>query len=247
MSFIGKYRWFQNFLGLSLLKKGLHYRVRSNFELSLKDLPAGVRMVNRVDFILDYCRDKSVLHIGFADHPFTAERIKDGSLLHIQLKHVADPVMGFDNDQEAINEYTSLTGDTKAIVGDLMKLESLDLNDTFDIILLGEVLEHLRDPHKAIENLYNTLPGKTIFLVSVPNYTSLDSLGGSLHQKESIHPDHYWYFSSYTLLKLFPSAKFDLLELVFGMYYQKGKDINFVLRQFPFMGDCIIGVFKSKK
>lgn len=247
MSIIGKYRWGLSFLGLSILKRALRHRVSSPVEISLKDLPPGVKMVNRIDFIFDFCAGKKVLHIGFVDHPFTEERIRNGNLLHLQLKEVTHSLVGFDNETEAIQKYVSMTGDENVINGDLLEMSKADLGQwEFDIVLLGEVLEHLRNPSLAIERLYQNLPPDTIFLVTVPNYTSLDAIAGSLHQKESVHPDHYCYFSPYTLLRLFPRQKFELLQFVFAMYFQKNKDINFVLRSFPFMGDCMIGVFKKK-
>jgi len=247
MSWTGTYRWLFSLLGLTILRRSLRYRVRNDVQLTVKDLPAGVRMVNRVDFILDFCTGKRVLHVGFADHPFTEERIKDGSLLHLQLKKVTSALVGLDNEADAISKYISLTGDQDLIDADLSSLDRVGFDSSsFDVVLLGEVLEHLPNPSQIIESMSRIFSSETFFLVTVPNYTSLDSFAGSLNEKESVHPDHYYYFSPYTLLKLFPDARFELQQLVFGMYFQMGKKINFVLRRFPFAGDCIIGVFKLK-
>jgi hypothetical protein len=221
----------------------LHYRVKTG---TVK-IPKNIAVVNRVDFILNYCRNKTVLHIGFADYPFTEQRIEDKSLLHLQLKEVAKTTYGSDNNLKAVEKYILLTGDKQIAQGDLMNMPVVENTNTdFDIILLGEVLEHLKNPHQAAQNLYNSFPAGTFFLVTVPNYTSLDSFAGSLNNKESIHPDHYWYFSPYTLLRMFPPEQFSMEEIMFGMYFQKGKRINFVLRHFSFTGDCIIAVFKKK-
>ncbi len=48
-----------------------------------------VKIFNRVDFILDYCKGKNVLHVGFSDHPFTVKKIEDKTLLHLSLKQAA--------------------------------------------------------------------------------------------------------------------------------------------------------------
>jgi SAM-dependent methyltransferase len=248
MSILSKSRWLFTYAGFLFLKRGLSRRAMEDIQLSRHTFPSGVRMVNRIDYVLDYCTGKKVLHVGFADHPDTAERVKNNKMLHLHLRKVCKFLYGFDNHPSAVRVYTELTEDKNTVCADLMQ-KPLDLPDDkdFEVILLGEVIEHLENPYQAIENLFESLPSGTIFMVTVPNYTSLDSIAGSVYQKESVHPDHHWYFSCYTLLKLFPPEKFDLQELLFGMYFQQGKLINAVLKRYPFMGDCIIGIFKSKK
>lgn len=205
------------------------------------------RMVNRLDYIVDFCKGKQVLHFGFADYPYTNERIHSGKLLHLRLRSVAKRIFGVDNNPESIQIYKEATGDEAVGWGDLLNKESLRFSDkSFDVILLGEVLEHLKNPHEAILNLYDAIPKAVNILITVPNYTSLQTIGASLHATETNHPDHFWYFSPETLFKLFPEDKFEFVELNFGMYFQSGKRINFILKRFPFLGECIIGVFKTK-
>lgn len=140
-----------------------------------------------------------------------------------------------------------MTGDDQVSKGDLFDKDSLELNGkSIDIILLGEILEHLKNPHQAIENIYEVYPSSTLLLVTVPNYTSLNTISASFHHTEMIHPDHYWFFSPATLLRLFSPDKFEIQDLCFGMYFERNKRINFVLQEFPFFGDCIIALFKRK-
>ncbi len=247
MSLPSRLRWLTTLVLLESLKR-VSKRVASEGSDSLKTSQAsGFRMVNRIDYILDYCRGKQVLHFGFADYPYTRERIHSGKLLHLYLTSVAQRTFGVDNNPESVQMYKEGTGDEAAGLGDLLDKASLrSLDRSFDIILLGEILEHLKNPHEAILNLYDTFPKGVNILVTVPNYTSLQTIGASLHGKESIHPDHFWYFSPVTLFRLFPEDKFEFVELNFGMYFQKGKRINFILKRFPFLGECIIGVFKTK-
>lgn len=236
------------FAALLWLKKSLRHRVISSE--AGNSLPLQSRLVNRIDYILQYCSGKKVLHFGFTDYPYTQKKIETDDLLHLHLKKSTATLFGMDCQMESINEYIQSTGDGQVCIGNLLDKGSLQviksIDTSFDIILLGEILEHLKDPHLAIENLYHSFPSSTLFLVTVPNYTSLNTIAGSLHQKEMIHPDHYWYFSYITLLRLFPDDKFDVEDVCFGMYFQKNKRINFVLQQFPFLGDCIIGIFKRK-
>ncbi len=244
MKLLNKLRWANLFAGLLWLKRSTKHRI---IPATCTILPSSNLLVNRIDYILQYCSGKTVLHFGFTDYPYTQEKIDNGELLHLQLKKVTKGLFGIDNEETSLNKYIQITGDSCVGKGDLLDKESLRAIDhSFDIVLLGEILEHLKNPHQAIENLYDMFPPATVFLVTVPNYTSLNAIAGSLHRKEMIHPDHYWYFSPVTLLRLFPDDKFETDGMLFGMYFQKGKRINFVLRKFPLLGDCLIGAFKRK-
>lgn len=207
-----------------------------------------VNIFNRIDFILDYCKSKNVLHAGFSDHPFTLKKIRDKTLLHLSLKQSADKVLGIDNNKISIRQYIDATGDTNVFFCDVTKNypESI-VSSGYDIILLSEVLEHLKRPGEAIDVIHDTFINGTQVLVTVPNYMAIDNMAASFNKTESIHPDHYWYFSPYTLCRLFDDRKFELHQLHFGMYYQRHTKINTVLKRFPFNGDCIIAIFTIKK
>ncbi len=108
-------------------------------------------------------------------------------------------------------------------------------------------MEHLKCPGDAIDILHKAFTNGTQVLVTVPNYMAIDNMAASFNKTETIHPDHYWYFSPYTLCKLFDKDKFELHQLNFGMYYQRNTKLNMVMKSFPFNGDCIIAVFSIKK
>ncbi len=236
--------WLITWVGFSLLKKSLHTRLRGSGEFWLQTPTMKANLLNRVDFILGYCKGKRILHIGFTDHPFTAERITSGDLLHLELQKITPHLAGLDVEPAAVNQYQSITHDENVWVGDIMvayPAQATAFNPT--VILLTEVLEHLSNPYQAIDVLHAGFQTGTTILVTVPNYTALDSIAASLHQTESIHPDHRWYFSPYTLTALFDKKRFKLNQLNFGMYYKAGSPVNTFLKKYPYNGDCIIAVF----
>lgn len=249
MSIQSKINWAVTGLGLSLLKRTLKKRVLGEAAAALQHVPVtNVSIFNRVDYILQQCQNKKVLHIGFTDYPYTKKKIADKSLLHLQLKNVASAVLGLDVEKDAMTAYEVLTADINYNFADITNAyPGAAVSFKPDIILLGEVLEHLQNPHAAAELLYNTFSNSTKLLVTVPNYIALDNLSASLHRTESVHPHHYWYFSPYTLQRMFPSEKFTLDALHFGMYYQQGKKINIVMKQNPWCGDCIMALFSINK
>lgn len=236
-------------LSLGLLKRSLHKRISETDAAFLQQLPVKNNTVfNRVDFVSETCSNKKVLHVGFTDHPFTEQRIADASLLHQQLKKVTAGLYGIDLETAAVARYQELTNDSAVCCGDITQFypkETIAFEP--QLILLGEVIEHLKDPHTAAAVLYNSFKEGTKILVTVPNYMALDNVAAALHATESVHPHHYWYFSPYTLCRIFDSKKFTLETLQFGMYYQPEKKINAVLRAYPFYGDCIMAVFSINK
>ena len=250
MKTLKKINWLATWLSFALLKKFLAYRINgTENKIWLQPVKKNkVNVFNRIDFILDYCKGKNVLHAGFSDHPFTLKKIQAKTLLHLSLKQSAGNVLGIDNNEDSIMQYMDATGDTNVFVCDVTRNypESI-ASSGFDVILLSEVLEHLKSPAEAIDVLHDTFIAGTQVLVTVPNYMAIDNMAASFNKTETIHPDHYWYFSPYTLCRFFDDKRFELLQLHFGMYYQRHTKINAVLKKFPFNGDCIIAVFSIKK
>ncbi len=236
-------------MAMGMLKRSLRYRITGKNAHWLQDIRVkNVSIFNRVDFMLDQCLNKNVLHIGFSDAPFTIQKIKDGTLLHLQLQKVAKSLLGLDNNETAISQYCQETKDDAILSGDILtQYPAAAVAFNPEIILLSEVLEHLDNPKNAVDILYDSFCHGTLIIVTVPNYTALDSFASSLNKTEGIHPDHHWYFSPYTLGKLFDEKKFLMHELHFGMYYLQHTKINSVLKQYPFSGDCIMAIFSIIK
>jgi SAM-dependent methyltransferase len=237
-----KIKWIFIELGYFFLKYALRYRISGSGRKWLQVTPEG-EVCKREDFIFKHCKGIKILHIGFADAPFTAERIKDGSMLHLGLKQTAESLFGVDADKEAVDFYSRMTADLE--VASLKTDElSVDFIRQFDLILMGEVLEHMKNPHGAMEGLAKKMKCGQQILVTVPNYVSADNIAASLNHKESIHPDHYWYFSPYTLGKIFDSEKWVRKEFAYVFYGKK--DPNFIQVKHKHLSDGLAAIFELK-
>lgn len=89
---------------------------------------------------------------------------RDGALTQAYL--AGNEVVGFDADREALAAASRLGIETHWADLD----QPLELPDeSFDVVVAGELLEHLRDPRAVVEELRRVLrPGGT-FVASVPN------------------------------------------------------------------------------
>ena len=104
-----------------------------------------MKLVQRVDFIKDQCAGKKVLHFGCANYPFTQASIDNEMLLHFDLQKTAAKLYGFDFDQPGLDILTK-NGATDLYRADLEKLDQVPLDETFDVIIAGEMIEHLNNP-----------------------------------------------------------------------------------------------------
>src|SRR5688572_13759496 len=114
-------KWIITCMSFVLLRKSLQYRLAETGTSWLQPV-LGQRpsIVNRVDYILQCCQNKRVLHIGFTDHPFTAERLATGDLLHQRLKGVTSGLAGVDLDLDGLKIYKNATDDNNAWQADIV-------------------------------------------------------------------------------------------------------------------------------
>src|SRR6266404_7658886 len=99
-------------------------------------------LVQRLPVTKEICSGKEVLHLGCTNHPYTTIAIETSSLLHFDLEKIASHLYGFDYDQEGI-EVLRAHGVRNIFHVDLERLNEVDLDKTFDVIVAGEMIEHL--------------------------------------------------------------------------------------------------------
>jgi len=163
------------------------------------------QLVERIDFLLDACRDKSVLHLGCTNYPYTEEAIEGGDFLHFELEKVAKQVTGLDSDAASLEMLTT-RGSENLVTGDLENLSASDLDETFDVVLAGEVIEHLSNPGLFLNGVKRFMDSSTRLIVTTVNaYAGVRffryGLRGKRGRVEPVHPDHVAYYS-YATLKL---------------------------------------------
>ena len=103
------------------------------------------QLVDRVEFIKKMCIGKKVLHLGCTNYPYTEDSIQKNMLLHHELKTVAKTLHGFDFDRAGL-DILAKAGEENLHFADLEKLEDVELDETFDVIIAGEMIEHLSNP-----------------------------------------------------------------------------------------------------
>ena len=178
-------------------------------------LPKVKLVTNREDFILSFCKGKNVLDLGCVRSGMTKESFYKEDLLHLKLLKVARNVVGVDIDKEGIDFLTEL-GISNLICLDVQELEKLNLDIRFDIIIAGELIEHLDNPGLFLRGVSRFMrPDNTILIITVPNAFSLRHfLAVILRSIELVMQDHNFYFSYTNLYSLLERHGFQILELL---------------------------------
>ena len=182
-------------------------------------------LVERLDTILRLSKGKSVLHLGCTNYPYTKQSIDADMLLHSRLNEVAGKLMGLDNDEESL-DLLRKEGFDSLYTGDLEELESLKLESSPEVIIAGEMIEHLNNPGAFLKGVKSLMTEKTELVITTINaYCALRffqyGLRGKKGVNEPVHPDHVAYYSYSTLSLLLERHGFVIEEFYF---YGVGKE-----------------------
>ena len=177
------------------------------------------KLVQRVEFIKAACSGKSVLHLGCTNWPYTQEAIEHDMLLHNELETISAELYGFDFDQEGIDEL-SRHGVINLYRADLEKLEEVPLDRKFEVIVAGEIIEHLNNPGLFMEGIKRFMSPETELLITTVNaYCGMRfwfyGLRGKRGIAEPVHPDHVAYYSYSTLSLLIERHRLKVKDFLF--------------------------------
>lgn len=108
----------------------------------------------------------------------------------------------------------------KIIIGDLEEYTYNFDKNSFDIIWLENVLEHVLEPKKLIKNLFKILKKEGLIAVVVPNDFSI--VQKDLIKRDKLKNNEYWvsppdhlsYFNKDSLVNIFSNYKFKLLDMI---------------------------------
>jgi 2-polyprenyl-3-methyl-5-hydroxy-6-metoxy-1,4-benzoquinol methylase len=190
---------------------------------------------NRTEFILDLVREAvSIAHIGCTDAPYTRYRLAHGELLHAQLLALNPRTVGIDVDLHGIAVLQDAFPDSVTELADVTASGGMPdhLLGAFDLVVAGEVLEHVPDPGSFLVGARQLLTQNGRLCVTVPNACSPKIGLRSMLGREAVHPDHLTYYGPRTLVRTLKQAG---LEVVFLASYlaepgRVGRAINVALR-----------------
>jgi SAM-dependent methyltransferase len=177
--------------------------------------PPPTRVVDRIEFIVSRASGKSVVDLGFVDESRMVAKQALGNWLHAKVAQVAQSSVGIDSDTDGVQLARELGYNAHAAdCEDRKGLLALGLEPA-DIIIAGELLEHLDQPGRFLEAVKVLVkPGGTL-LITTPNACSMTNFLSSLMNREFVNPDHVSWFSWHTLQTLLGRHDWTMREVAY--------------------------------
>lgn len=164
---------------------------------------------DRVELIQELVKGKSVLDVGCVEH--SSENEVRSIWLHRAICHVAKDVVGLDYEEEEVRKlrekgYNVVSGDAT----------NFDLKRTFDVVVAGEILEHLLDARGFLTSARRHLTAGGILVMTVPNANSINYfMQNLLYGYEVDGYDHVAFYTPLTMHNLLRKCGFDTKEMMF--------------------------------
>jgi SAM-dependent methyltransferase len=156
-------------------------------------------LVERAGFLLDRCRGRRVVHVGFADHGCRDLQDRNGTWLHAHLAGVAAELVGVDLDEPSVARARAEGYEAHAAdCTDPGAVAALGVAPA-EVVVAGEVIEHLGDPAGFFEAVHALVAPGGELVVTTPNAYGLTNVLTGMLRREVNHPDHVVIFSRRTL------------------------------------------------
>jgi hypothetical protein len=175
------------------------------------------RPVDRIDYIAKACRGRAVLDLGAMDETAHESKQGRGTWLHEEIAHVASQVLGVDNSPKVPERGLDTATNARIVRGDIHRPGLVLASENFvpDIVVAGEVIEHLSNPLAFLGALVaeERLRGCELVLTT-PNATAVHNVLVGLLSRESTHRDHLCILSYKTLNTLCRRAGVEAWDIV---------------------------------
>lgn len=127
--------------------------------------------VAKEDFILKVAAGRTVLHLGCVGFTDLApgDRVRSAKQsLHWKLTQLSETV-GVDRSVIVIDEYRKLGVFTNIVAGDVERLDELPITRTFDLVVAGDIIEHLSNPGRMLDGIKRFCTADTQIVITTPN------------------------------------------------------------------------------
>ena len=180
----------------------------------------------RQDEIVRLCTNKTVLHLGFIMHDQWRDRLRDGNWLHARLMSVAARIVGLDYLKEEVDEIQKTVG-CECVVGDCLDLDNEDLDGTFDVIVCGELIEHLENPKAMLDGIRRFCTKNSVIIITTPNPWDrkwIANTQSGLNEKTWLNPEHVCWFSMETLKNMLTRCGYEVVRA--DRYFEEGVELD---------------------
>jgi len=208
-----------------------------------------VKIVNRVTFLKNICKDKTVLDLGCVDHDYFTykDKMNRGEWLHEELSKVSKKIIGVD----LISDYSDVIKEKGYDIrnGNIETFEGVEINEKFDVIIAGEIIEHLYNQGMFLDSVKKFMDADTKLVITTPNCFSMRKFFPLLINKEINRDDHTMWHSQNTLMQMLNFKNYKIEEILYYAFIKNSGLGSFLQRKFysvlPRLADGLIFVIKK--
>jgi hypothetical protein len=172
--------------------------------------PASV--VDRIPYVVGWCEQRRVVHVGFADAGYRDIHRQDGEWLHTHLAGVARELVGIDLDAEGVEAACREGFEAHAAdCCDPAALRALGLAPA-EVVVAGEIIEHLDDPGAFLDAMQVLCGPDGRLVLTTPNAYGWVNPIAALARIEVNHPDHIVMFTWRTLSEMLRRHGWEVVE-----------------------------------
>lgn len=162
----------------------------------------------RFNLISQIVKNKRVLDVGCVDHEANKEQSKEW--LHRIIVDEGKEVTGLDLEEEQVRKLRSRG--YNIICGDA---EVINLGKQFEVIVAGELIEHLDNPGRFLRNMRKHLePNGTIVLTTPNPFYPKRFLEIITNKSVVVHPQHVSWFCPSTLYSILNRTGYSDIEII---------------------------------
>jgi SAM-dependent methyltransferase len=164
--------------------------------------------LRREDIIFKYVEGKDVLDVGGVDHYAFRQKAAEGTWLHAHIAKRARRCLGIDILECRVKEALE-----HGFRFETANCEQLPYEDEFDVIVAGELVEHLYNMGLFLDGAWRALrPGGHLILTTPNNFALSRFLYAEIRGIEACHPEHTCYYSPQTLSYIVSRHGFSVVE-----------------------------------
>jgi 2-polyprenyl-3-methyl-5-hydroxy-6-metoxy-1,4-benzoquinol methylase len=170
-----------------------------------------------IKFYVQHARGRDVLDIGCVMH--NPENYKSRYWVHKALKLVARTLIGIDLYDEGVRYLRGLGFDI--VTADA---QDFAIGRQFDVIVAGDVIEHLEDLAGFISSCKRHLRTDGVILISTPNpWYWRNFVHAGIKSEFNSNPEHTLWFCPRTLRQLLNRHDLDIVSLSYGSRYLRDR------------------------
>jgi 2-polyprenyl-3-methyl-5-hydroxy-6-metoxy-1,4-benzoquinol methylase len=155
-------------------------------------------VIPKNEYIQFLCKEKDILDVGCINHGWERALALGENWPFAQIKRVAKSVLGIDLLSEDAQRLSSLG--YNIVEGDA---ENFNLSRTFDVIVCGDIIEHLNNIGVFLETISRHMDTDSLCVITTPNPFNIEQIMSAIfHNRIYVNLEHTLWLDPQVMFEL---------------------------------------------